>query len=99
MKKYSKQPAPFTTEEIARIEKQIEFAISKKSPCTVEQLRDIAEKAVLRDRKKLSNTNDAKWEQRAKVEAISNDPNHTFEWFGYGTQAAYQRACLGSKFN
>lgn len=99
MKKYSKQPAPFTTEEIARIEKQIEFAISKKSPCTVEQLRDIAEKAVLRDRKKISNSNDAKWEQRAKVEAISNDPNHTFDWFGHGTQAAYQRACLGSKFN
>lgn len=87
-----------TAEEIEKVEKLVAFAISKKSPMSEEALRKLHTDSIIKEKKKLSKT-DAKWEQRAKVEAISNDPNHSFDWFGHGTQAAYQRACLGSKFN
>jgi hypothetical protein len=102
MNKYSKkvkQVITLTEVEQDQVNRKVADSIEKKSALSKEKLIEMFTKQVIAQRPTpMTSKEIAKMESRSAMEAKANDPSYSFDWFGYGDQASYQRACLGSKW-
>ena len=102
MNNYSKKTkvtVTLTEVEQAQVDRKVAYSIEKKSALSKEKLVEKYTKQVIAQRPTpMSAKEIAKMESRSAMEAKANDPSYSFDWLGYGDQASYQRACLGSKW-